>query len=74
MLDTLPVRTARRLADVTQEELASHLGISRGWLSMVERGVWPMDSPIRKRALDYISRRIEARNVTPEALEQIAAT
>ena len=73
MLESLPVRTARRLADVSQAELANHLKISRAWLSMTERGVWPMDSPIRKRALEYIARRIEARSVSPEAVEQIAA-
>ncbi len=53
-------RTARRMLDLTQAQVAEEIGIDQGSLSNVEKGRRPLTEGNRKKLVTFLQRRMQA--------------
>ena len=53
-------RTARRLLDLTQTQVAAEIGIDQGSLSSFESGSRPLTDRNRKKLVTFLTRRMQA--------------
>ena len=53
-------RTARRLLDLTQVQVAAEIGIDQGSLSSFESGRRPLTERNRKKLVTFLQRRMQA--------------
>ena len=59
---TMNLRTARRIADLTQEQLAQKAGVDQTTISAMERGI------SRNPSYETVVKLARALNITPEEL------
>ena len=59
---TMNLRTARRIADLTQEQLAQKAGVDQTTISALERGI------SRNPSYETVVKLARALNITPEEL------
>ena len=65
-----PIRVFRTLQGLTQRDLATRLGRSQGWLSLIERGhLRPSDEDLQRLAIEL---HVETVFLLPEGRQRVA--